>query len=220
MEQLIAADEGQQAVRTGFWLRMARERAGMSQTKAVQALGRGATSASSLIGYEGGQRIPALGRLQEMAAVYGVPLRLFTDPPPTAIEQIDFLVAHPDTGYIAFEAKTPLPPTAVGSELRFVMNALINLVEQLPDKGAAYADLVEKLNEAVRGDERERVSRLVREAMASPDPAGAMSRLITDEKVTVQQLIDYDLIGVRREATDTTSVSDSISHSIGRAADR
>lgn len=206
--------------RLGFWLRMARERAGISQQQVAHELGWSPTSASGITQYEKGSRVPPFERLHQFAGLYEVPISLFLDPPPTGTEQIDFIVSHPETGYISMEAKMPPMSTdelrATQPDIRVITDALINLVRRMPDQGE---DLVHQLNAAIRDTEEQRVRRLVSEAIASRDPGAALTKLVNDGVVTLQQLIDDDLVLVRT-ATDTTSVSDSISHSIGRAADR
>lgn len=75
--------------RRGFWLRMARERANLTQTGAAERLGLRNQAKSTISGWESGAREPRLRYLKAMAVLYGVPLDLFTDPPPTAYESID-----------------------------------------------------------------------------------------------------------------------------------
>jgi transcriptional regulator with XRE-family HTH domain len=75
--------------RRGFWLRMSRERANLTQTAAASQLGLQSQAKSTISGWESGAREPRLRYLKAMAVLYGVPLDLFTDPPPTAYESID-----------------------------------------------------------------------------------------------------------------------------------
>jgi transcriptional regulator with XRE-family HTH domain len=75
--------------RRGFWLRMSRERANLTQTAAANELGLQSQAKSTISGWESGAREPRLRYLKAMAVLYGVPLDLFTDPPPTAYESID-----------------------------------------------------------------------------------------------------------------------------------
>ena len=83
-----AADEAQ---RRGHWMRMARERANLSQPAAAKLLGLSDKSASTLSAWEAGTREPSPSKLAAAARLYGVPVSLFYDPPPTATEQIDRL---------------------------------------------------------------------------------------------------------------------------------
>jgi transcriptional regulator with XRE-family HTH domain len=68
---------------------MARERANLTQTAAAEQLGLRNQAKSTISGWESGAREPRLRYLKAMAVLYGVPLDLFTDPPPTAYESID-----------------------------------------------------------------------------------------------------------------------------------
>jgi len=75
--------------RQGFWLRMARERAGKSQAGAAEVAGLSKSSKSSISDYENGitpipQRI-----LRRLANWYGVPPSVFTEPGRTAEELLD-----------------------------------------------------------------------------------------------------------------------------------
>ncbi len=78
--------------RLGFWLRMARERAGKSQAGAAQHLNLSASSKSTVSDWENGARPPKLNQLRRLAEYYGVPLVVFTDPEPTPEERIDEIV--------------------------------------------------------------------------------------------------------------------------------
>lgn len=78
--------------RLGFWLRMARERAGKSQGGAAEFLGFSKKSKSSISDYENGVTVPSLPVLRRLAAWYGVPLSVFTDPQPTPEERLDEIV--------------------------------------------------------------------------------------------------------------------------------
>src|SRR4051812_20744375 len=78
--------------RLGFWLRMARERAGKSQAGAAEVIGLAPSSKSTVSDWENGTRPPRLNQLRRLAAFYGVPLELFTDPQPTPEERIDEIV--------------------------------------------------------------------------------------------------------------------------------
>jgi transcriptional regulator with XRE-family HTH domain len=78
--------------RLGFWLRMARERAGKSQAGAAEFIGLSASSKSTVSDWENGARPPKLNQLRRLAAYYEVPLELFTDPEPTPEERIDSIV--------------------------------------------------------------------------------------------------------------------------------
>lgn len=86
------ADDELYARRLGFWLRMARERAGKSQGGVAEFLGFSKKSKSSISDYENGVTVPALPVLRRLAEWYGVPLGVFTDPQPTPEERLDEIV--------------------------------------------------------------------------------------------------------------------------------
>lgn len=78
--------------RLGFWLRMARERAGKSQAGAAEFIGLSKSSKSTISDWENGARPPSLSHLRRLAAYYAVPLEVFTDPQPTPEERLDEIV--------------------------------------------------------------------------------------------------------------------------------
>lgn len=80
--------------RQGFWLRMARERAGKSQKGAALELGLSEKSKSTVSDYESGNpdKAPSQRTLRILARWYGVPVELFVSPPPTAFEVIEQLL--------------------------------------------------------------------------------------------------------------------------------
>lgn len=79
----------QHLTRLGFWLRIARERAGKSQEGAARELGLSASSKSTISDWENGVREPKMSQLRALARYYEVPLSLFVDPPATAFEELD-----------------------------------------------------------------------------------------------------------------------------------
>lgn len=74
--------------RQGFWLRMARERAGKSQAGAAQEIGLAAKSKSTISDYERGEQQAPQQVLRTLARWYQVPVDLFTSPGLTAEEMI------------------------------------------------------------------------------------------------------------------------------------
>jgi transcriptional regulator with XRE-family HTH domain len=79
--------------RQGFWLRMARERAGKSQKGAALHLGLSENSKSSVSDYESGTGTHASQEtLLALARWYEVPLSMFTNPLQTSDEVIDRLI--------------------------------------------------------------------------------------------------------------------------------
>lgn len=75
--------------RRGFWLRIARERADLSQASAAKELGLSSLSKSTLSAWESGEREPKASMLARMARLYGVPMEMLANPEPTAHEVID-----------------------------------------------------------------------------------------------------------------------------------
>lgn len=75
--------------RRGFWLRIARERANLSQASAAKELGLSGQSKSTMSAWESGTREPKASMLARMARLYGVPMDMLANPAPTAHEVID-----------------------------------------------------------------------------------------------------------------------------------
>jgi transcriptional regulator with XRE-family HTH domain len=76
--------------RRAWWLRVARR--GMNQTGVAKALGLSEKSGSTIGDWERGVSQPSLRQLAQMAALYGVPLELFVNPPLTDDERLDEIV--------------------------------------------------------------------------------------------------------------------------------
>jgi transcriptional regulator with XRE-family HTH domain len=85
----MATDPTAEAKRRGFWLRISRERANLTQAGAAELLGLSNRSKSTLSQWEAGTREPKLRYLNAMARLYGVPLAVFTEPDPSAFEQLE-----------------------------------------------------------------------------------------------------------------------------------
>lgn len=115
-------DDQTYAKRLGFWLRMARERAGKSQKGAAEHLGFSTKSKSTISDYENGVTVPSLPVLRKLAAWYGVPLSSFTDPEPTPEERLDEIVQLAGDaereGWEAEEGQGPAAGDAPGGGLR------------------------------------------------------------------------------------------------------
>lgn len=75
--------------RRGFWLRIARERANLTQGAAAKALGLSGQSKSTMSAWEAGTREPSPSKLEAMARLYDVQVELFMNPEPTAFERVD-----------------------------------------------------------------------------------------------------------------------------------
>jgi transcriptional regulator with XRE-family HTH domain len=85
----MADDELLFQKRQGWWLRMARERAGKSQAGAAEVAGLSKNSKSSISDYENGVTAVPQPVLRRLARWYGVPVRMFTEPQLTAEEILD-----------------------------------------------------------------------------------------------------------------------------------
>lgn len=81
--------------RFGFWLRMARERAGMTQTDLAVAMGLSKNSTARVVVWERGDTLPSPDQIEMAAAELKVPVDLLIRPEPTAYERIDELVTNP-----------------------------------------------------------------------------------------------------------------------------
>jgi len=81
-------DERRKAVRRGYWLKLARDQAGMTLSGAAQAAGLGPKSGGVVSRWESGERDPKMGQLERMAAAYGVPAAFFVEPEPTDVERL------------------------------------------------------------------------------------------------------------------------------------
>jgi len=89
----MADDDAEFYRRQGFWLKVARERAGKSQQGAAEYLGLSKNSKSSVSDYETGVTPASQSTLRRLARWYGVPVRVFTEPEATAFERLDELAA-------------------------------------------------------------------------------------------------------------------------------
>lgn len=86
--------EDLEAVRRGYWLRRARDHAGVTQGDAAATAGLSAGSGSSVSLWERGQRPIKVFQMKRLALRYGVPVSLFTDPPETDDERLAAAVAE------------------------------------------------------------------------------------------------------------------------------
>lgn len=76
--------------RRAWWLRVAR--AGMNQTGVAKALGLSENSGSTIGDWERLVSDPSLRQLEQLAALYGVPVSLFVNPPKTDEERLAEIV--------------------------------------------------------------------------------------------------------------------------------
>lgn len=89
----MTQEEDQEARRRGYWLRRARQRAGVTLSDAALTAGLSSTSGSTVSLWESGQRSIKVIQLTRLAKRYGVPVTMFTDPPITDDERLDAAVA-------------------------------------------------------------------------------------------------------------------------------
>lgn len=85
----MATSPSIESKRRGFWLKVARERAGLSQETAAKEIGLSGTSKGTMSAWESGARDPKVRYLNALARLYGVPVSEFMDPLPTAVEQLE-----------------------------------------------------------------------------------------------------------------------------------
>jgi transcriptional regulator with XRE-family HTH domain len=76
--------------RRAWWLRVARR--GMSQNGVAESLGLSKKSGSTIGDWERGISQPSLRQIEQLAALYGVPIDLFINPPQTDDERLDEIV--------------------------------------------------------------------------------------------------------------------------------
>lgn len=84
-------DEGYAIVRRrrGYWLRLARERTGMTQDAVAHELGL--RTGTSLVHWERGDRDPSVAQLSALADLYGLPVDVLLKPPQTDEERLEQL---------------------------------------------------------------------------------------------------------------------------------
>lgn len=75
--------------RRGYWLRMARRRAGLTLEAVAELMEYSKRSSSTFKRWEDAERDPSDVQLQRMARVLDVPVELFTDPDPTDEERME-----------------------------------------------------------------------------------------------------------------------------------
>ena len=90
----MTSDEDQEAIRRGYWLRRAREQAGVTQGDAAATAGLASRSASTVSLWERGLRPIKVHQMKRLALRYGVASSLFTDPPTTDNERLAEAVAE------------------------------------------------------------------------------------------------------------------------------
>ena len=84
----MTTDPALEQRRRGFWLRIARERAELSQEDAAKQIGLSGKSKSTMSAWEAGPGDPG-SKLAALARLYAVPVERFMEPAPTAFEAID-----------------------------------------------------------------------------------------------------------------------------------
>lgn len=88
------AEERLRAQRRGYWLRLARIRAGNPTLQEVaKALGYSLRSQGTISQWESGRREPAIRQLERLAALYDVPVEIFVDPDETDMDRLERRIA-------------------------------------------------------------------------------------------------------------------------------
>jgi len=82
-------DERTYRYRRGYWLRGARRRAGLNLESVAKAMQYSSGSASTFSLWEDGKRDPSDVQLRRIAAVYGVPVEIFSEPDETDEERLE-----------------------------------------------------------------------------------------------------------------------------------
>lgn len=76
-------------MRRGYWLRLARRRAGLTLKEVAIALEYSLRSQTTIKLWEDGKRDPSDIQLTKLAGIYGVPVDVFYDPDETDDERLD-----------------------------------------------------------------------------------------------------------------------------------
>lgn len=85
----VTDNEGIRQLRRGYWLRRARERAGLTLAAAAEAAGLSPGSGSTVTRWEKGERPIQVIALERLAHAYGVPIDFLMRPEPTDDERLD-----------------------------------------------------------------------------------------------------------------------------------
>jgi transcriptional regulator with XRE-family HTH domain len=75
--------------RRGHWLRVARQRAGLTLKEVAHAMEYSQRSQSTIKLWEDGKRDPSDVQLRRIAGVLGIPVEVFTDPDETDEERLE-----------------------------------------------------------------------------------------------------------------------------------
>lgn len=81
------------AVRRGYWLRRARDKAGVTLSDAAQVAGLASGSGSTVSLWERGHRPIKVHHMKRLAVRYGVPVAFFTNPEMTDDERLARAIA-------------------------------------------------------------------------------------------------------------------------------
>lgn len=86
---MATQDEERQRSRRGYWLRLARRRAGLTLKQVAVDMGYSLRSQTTIKLWEDGKRDPSDIQLAKIAGVYGAPVELFYKPAETDEERFD-----------------------------------------------------------------------------------------------------------------------------------
>ena len=89
----VTDDESRRQIRRGYWLRRARERAGLTLAAAAEAAGLSTGSGSTVSRWEKGERPIQVIHLERLARAYRVPVSWLMRPEPTDEERLDEAIA-------------------------------------------------------------------------------------------------------------------------------
>lgn len=177
--------------RIGFWLRAARERAGLSQTDAAKRLGLKAASATTLTAWEKGNRLPSHTRFEQLADIYEVPVSLFTTGLPTASEQIDYYIRGVnDSTNVFIDASTPDIAYAINKIMREMSQVIAKMPVELHRQ---VADTVNAMSDVVRASvesPQKRLQRIIYEAVRTPDPLAYITEKVEEGAVPKEAIVE------------------------------
>lgn len=106
--------------RRGWWLKIARDQAGLDQNAVAKLLGLKA--GTSVLAWEKGRRDPDASQQKLLAGFYGVPVSMFADPQPTDEERV--IDARAAVAREAIEiAREDLEPEVAPSPVAYVRAA-------------------------------------------------------------------------------------------------
>lgn len=86
---MTTEDPATYRLRRGHWLRVARQRAGLTLKEVAHAMDYSQRSQTTIKLWEDGRRDPSDVQLRKLASVLGIPVEVFTDPDETDDERLE-----------------------------------------------------------------------------------------------------------------------------------